>query len=158
MEKEMDLLKFKEEIKVDEGQKLNDNGEHILYLDHKGFKTLGYGTLVTEWDEEYDQEVGTVVSQERVDECFEKFVNICVKDCRSIYPNYDDLPEEAQRILANMSYNLGYHRLKNFKKLRESIINNDFSSAAVEMEDSKWCREDVPNRANRLIERMKSLI
>ena len=157
METVMDLDKLKEELIADEGQKLNENGEHIIYLDHLGYKTFGYGTLATEWDEEYDYEVGTVVSKERVDECFDKFLKVCIKDCRTIYPNFDKLPEEAQRILANMSYNLGLNRLKGFKKLQASIVDQDFARAAIEMQDSKWAKVDVPNRANRLIERMKTL-
>ena len=112
------------------------DGQHIIYLDHLGYKTFGYGTLATEWDEEYDYEVGTVVSQERVDECFDKFLKVCIKDCRTIYPNFDKLPEEAQRILANMSYNLGFNRLKGFQKLQASIVDKDFARAAIEMQDS----------------------
>ena len=103
------------------------------------------------------RKLGTTVSEERVAECFDKTVKQCVKDCNVIYPNFDKLPGEAQLVLANMSFNFGYHRLKNFKKLQASIVDENFSLAADEMSDSKWARDDVPNRANRLIERMKVL-
>ena len=56
-----------------------------------------------------------------------------------------------------MSYNLGLNRLKGFKKLQASIVDQDFARAAIEMQDSKWAKVDVTNRANRLIERMKTL-
>jgi len=147
----MDIDKLRSELEADEGCK------YEIYLDHLGYPTFGIGYLVTEWDEEYNKEVGTPVSEERVAECFDKTVKQCVKDCKLIYPNFDKLPGEAQLVLANMSFNLGYHRLKNFKKLQASIVDENFSLAADEMSDSKWARDDVPNRANRLIERMKVL-
>ena len=40
MEILMDLDKLKKELIADEGQKLNENGEHIIYLDHLGYKTF----------------------------------------------------------------------------------------------------------------------
>ena len=117
----MDIDKLRSELEADEGCK------YEIYLDHLGFPTFGIGYLVTEWDEEYDFELGTPVSEERVAECFDKTVKQCVKDCNVIYPNFDKLPEEAQLVLANMSFNLGYHRLKNFKKLQASIVDENFS-------------------------------
>ena len=66
------------------------------------------------------------------------------------------MPEEAQLILCNMMYNLGYTRLSKFSKLRASISIMDFTESANQMYDSKW-RTQVPNRAERLINRMKAL-
>ena len=43
----MNLEELKEHIKFEEGVKLNDNGEHILYNDSLGYKTLGIGHLIT---------------------------------------------------------------------------------------------------------------
>jgi len=51
---------------------------------------------------------------------------------------------------------LGYTRLSKFSKLRASISIMDFTESANQMYDSKW-RTQVPNRAERLINRMKAL-
>ena len=55
-----------------------------------------------------------------------------------------------------MLFNLGGPRLKKFKKLREAVAAENWQEAAAQMLDSKWA-EQVPNRANRLIERMKAV-
>ena len=60
----MNIDKLREELKEDEGCK------YEIYLDHLGLPTFGIGHLVTEWDEEYEKEVGTKVSEERVNNCF----------------------------------------------------------------------------------------
>ena len=84
---------LKNEIKADEGC------VNSVYLDHLNLKTLGVGHLVTEWDEEYDQPVGTTVSDERVNELFEKDINVTLEECRYLYDDFDNLPEEVQKII-----------------------------------------------------------
>ena len=64
------------------------------------------GHLILESDPEHGEEVGTPVSEERVIEAFEKDVEIVVDDCKVLYPDFDDLPEEAQRVIANMMFNM----------------------------------------------------
>ena len=65
-ESEMNIEQLKETLKVDEGV------VYEIYNDHLGYATFGIGHLVLESDPEHGQEVGTPVSEERVDECFEK--------------------------------------------------------------------------------------
>jgi lysozyme len=143
----MDIDKLREELKEDEGCK------YEIYLDHLGLPTFGIGHLVTEWDEEYEKEVGTEVSEERVNNCFIADIYGTIKDCKILYSNFDELPEEVQLILGNMMFNLGRPRLSKFVKFREAINKKDWQEAKIQMLDSKWAKQ-VPNRANRLSERM----
>ena len=143
----MDIDKLREELKEDEGCK------YEIYLDHLGLPTFGIGHLVTEWDEEYEKEVGTEVSEERVNNCFIADIYGTIKDCKILYSNFDELPEEVQLILGNMMFNLGRPRLSKFVKFRKAIHNNDWQEAKIQMLDSKWAKQ-VPNRAKRLSERM----
>ena len=62
-----------EELAVDEGC------VHKIYLDHLGLKTLGIGHLCREGESEYDMEVDTPVSEERVNELFDKDIAWTVK-------------------------------------------------------------------------------
>jgi len=141
---------LKSEIKADEGC------VNSVYLDHLNLKTLGVGHLVTEWDEEYDQPVGTTVSDERVNELFEKDINVTLEECRYLYDDFDNLPEEVQKIIGNMMFNLGRPRLSRFHKMKKAVLDKDWQEAANQMQDSKWY-EQVTNRAERLCERMRNV-
>ena len=66
------------------------------------------------------------------------------------------MPEEAQLIIANMMFNLGYPRLSAFKGMKRGVDSRDWDAAADEMVDSRWYNQ-VTNRANRLVERMRSI-
>jgi lysozyme len=48
-----------------------------------------------------------------------------------------------------MSFNLGYGRLKTFKKMLTALSKGDYEASAKEMLDSKWATQ-VGNRATAL--------
>ena len=146
----MNLEKLREEIKYDEGS-VNE-----IYLDHLGLATFGIGHLVTEWDEEYGWEVGTPVSEDRCNEVFDSDIQIVLSDCQHLYPDFNDLPEEVQRIIANMMFNMGRPRLSKFKGMKAGVDSRDWNKAAEEMVDSRWYRQ-VTKRADRLVERMRNV-
>ena len=107
-------------------------------------------------DLEYGLDVGTQVDDERVAELFEADLYTCVAETKLLYPQFEELPAEAQKILCNMMFNMGRPRLSKFIKMREHVNNGAWSDAANEMLDSRWAKQ-VPNRANRLIERMRNI-
>jgi len=146
----MNLDKLREEIKYDEGS------VNKIYLDHLGLATFGIGHLVTEWDEEYGWEVGTDVSEDRCNEVFDTDIQIVLSDCDRLYPDFNELPEEVQRIIANMMFNMGRPRLSKFKGMKRGVDARDWNAAADEMVDSKWYRQ-VTKRADRLVERMRNV-
>jgi len=127
-----------------------------VYLDHLGYKTFGIGHLCKATDPENDFEVGTEVSEERVNECFLKDVEKVIEDCTILYDEFFTLPDEAQLIIANMMFNLGRPRLSKFIRMRENVNKGDWKSAASEMRDSKWY-DQVTKRAQRLVDRMENI-
>ena len=146
----MNLDQLRMELEYDEGCK------YEIYLDHLGLPTFGIGHLVTEDDPEHGQMTGTPVSEERVIEVFEKDVQITIDECKKLYDNWFDLPEEVQLILANMMFNMGRPRLSGFKKFNAAIANKEWQEASEEMIDSRWYRQ-VTNRAERLVQRMRNV-
>ena len=146
----MNIEQLREEIAIDEGVK------YEIYLDHLGLPTFGIGHLVRDDDPEFGQPVGTAVSEDRVNECFDKDVEIVIDDCRQLYEDFDDLPGEAQLIIANMMFNMGRPRLSQFKGMKRGVDARDWNAAADEMVDSRWYRQ-VTNRADRLVERMRAI-
>jgi len=146
----MDLEKLREELEIDEGVK------YEIYNDHLGYPTFGIGHLVTEDDPEYGWEVGTSIDTVRVHETFESDCESVLRDCNILYKDLDDLPEEAQRVIANMMFNMGRPRLSKFKGMKRGVDARNWNAAADEMVDSRWYNQ-VTNRANRLVERMRSI-
>jgi lysozyme len=146
----MNIKQFREELKRDEGVK------NEVYLDHLGLPTCGIGHLITEWDTEYNAEVGTPVAEERVNELFEKDLATTIDECRLIYNDFDVLPVKVQHIVANMMFNMGRPRLSRFHKMKKAVDNRDWFEAAYEMTDSKWAKQ-VPERAMRLVQEMQSV-
>jgi lysozyme len=146
----MNIEKLREQLKIDEGC------VYELYNDHLGFATFGIGHLVTESDPENGQEIGTPVSESRVVEAFEQDVQTVLSDCTILYPDFDELPEEAQQVIANMMFNLGRPRLSAFKGMKAGVDARDWNEAADQMVDSRWYRQ-VGARAERLVERIRVL-
>ena len=146
----MNIDQLRKELEVDEGVK------YEIYNDHLGYPTFGIGHLVIDTDPEYGEEVGTPVSEDRVAEAFDKDVEIVIDDCEKLYPDFDELPEECKLIIANMMFNMGRPRLSKFKGMKAGVDSRDWNKAADEMIDSNWYRQ-VPNRAGRLVKRMRAL-
>lgn len=141
---------LRQQLAEDEGCK------YEVYLDHLGLPTCGIGHLITESDEEHGKPVGETVTQERVQSLFNLDIAITIEDCKRLYPDFDELPEEAQLIIANMCFNLGYPRLSKFKDMKAAVNARDWAAAGAAMIDSRWYTQ-VPNRARRLVDRMKKL-
>ena len=146
----MNIDKLREEIAADEGE------VHEIYLDHLGLATFGIGHLVRDEDPESGLPVGTPVDKARVVEAFESDIETVLSDCIKLYPDFDDLPEEAQRVIANMMFNMGRPRLSKFKGMKSGVDARDWNRAADEMVDSRWYRQ-VTNRADRLVTRVRAL-
>jgi len=126
-----------DEIKKDEGF------EPIPYEDTRGYPTIGYGTKLP-----IDEIEATLLLEKRLHDT--------LTDIRRNVNFYEDLPEEAQKILLNMGYNMGVPKLMGFKKMWAALEKRDFKEAAKEMRDSLWYNQ-VGDRAKRLAQRMEAL-
>ena len=128
----MDIEQLRLELEEDEGIK------YEIYNDHLGYPTFGVGHLVRGDDPEFGMPVGTPIDEDRVAEAFEEDIETVLEDCCKLYSDFDDLPEEVQRIVANMMFNLGYPRLSAFRGMRAGVEARDWDKAADEMVDSRW--------------------
>ena len=144
----MNLEILRQEIEADEGVK------YETYHCSEGHLTGGIGHLKTECDEEYyGKSIGSTIPEEQVKDWFERDVQRSINDCISLFDNFDDLPEDIQHVLTNMSFRLGRPRLSKFKKMIAAVHSEDYREMATQMEDSRWHKQTT-NRANRLIERV----
>jgi lysozyme len=145
----MNIERLRNQLKVDEGIK------YFIYLDHLGYATFGIGHLITQADPEYGMPLNTKVSEERVNEVFEKDIVKYVSETRKIFPTLDDMPEIVQESLVNMCFNLGRPRLSQFNKFIEHINAGRYLDASIEMLNSRWATQ-VSDRAVRLSNAIKS--
>ena len=146
----MNKDQLRQELADDEGCK------YEIYSDHLNLPTFGIGHLITESDPEFGKPIGTEVSEERVRKAFNLDVAVTIDECKVLYDDFDDLPEEAQLVICNMMFNMGRPRLSKFKGMKAGVDARDWNKAADEMVDSRW-HDQVPNRAKRLVKRIRDL-
>ena len=146
----MDISKLKDQLIIDEGVK------YETYLDHLSLKTCGIGHLCREDEPEYDLELGAEISEDRVTELFEQDIQSVIIDCKKVYDDWDNLPEEVKQIVANMMFNLGRPRYSKFRKHIQAVMDGNWQESANQMRQSRWHKQ-VTNRAERLCKRMEEV-
>ena len=146
----MDRQRVYEQLKIDEGVK------YEIYKDHLGYPTFGVGHLVKGSDPEHMDPLGTPISEERVQQCFDEDLDTAVNECKVLYENWQHFPDEVQEILVNMMFNMGRPRLTMFKKMNSALNLGDWKVAAAEGRDSRWYHQ-VTNRAERLMVRLENV-
>ena len=70
--------------------------------------TCGVGHLLQPGDPHYGQPVGTVITEQEMLAYLEADVTTAVTAATKLYPAFTSLPAEAQQVIANMVFNLGY--------------------------------------------------
>jgi lysozyme len=146
----MDIEKLREELIADEGMRLD------VYRCTENHLTVGVGHRIIEGDAEYGKPEGYTITERRMKQLFDLDIAIVREDCHRLYEDFSDLPEEAQRIIANMMFNMGLPTMKKFKGMKRCVDERQWAGAALEMLDSKWARQ-LPNRSERLVKRMRAL-
>ena len=142
----MDIEHLKKDIMFEEGVK------YEIYNDHLGYKTFGVGHLCRATDPENEMEVGTPVSKERVDECFEVDLYVAINDAEKFCEGIE-VDDNIKECVTHMVFQLGLPRLNKFRNFKQALVDGDIAKAQIEMKDSLWYRQTT-NRAERLIEKM----
>ena len=134
------LETIKEDLIKHEGYKAE------IYLCSEGIPTFGIGHAIKEDDLEYTWPVGTPIEKERIDNAFAEDVQTALTDCNALFLEFSSLPEQVQRVLVNMAFNLGRTRLGRFQRMIGAVNEGRFKKAADEMVDSRWYNQ-VGNRS-----------
>lgn len=112
------------------------------YRDSLGFVTIGYGFLIDERKPvKLPKEVGdlwlAVVAEGKWLELIDTS------------PWIASQPDDVQRALANMAYQLGVSGVLKFQKMLAALRDGDREQAAIEALDSTWAKQ-TPERAARV--------
>lgn len=130
-------MRLIEEIKKEEGF------SGMVYKDHLGFDTVGYGTKLplTEYESE-------LILKHRL--------MLMIKELSlAKSETLNKLPNDKLDVIYNMMYQLGVPNLLKFKRMWSALERFEYNNASKEMLDSFWAKQ-TPQRAKRLSDRMKS--
>lgn len=126
---------LRDDLKRDEGVRQKP------YRDSVGIWTVGVGRNLD----------AVLFSDDEIELMLTNDINRALAACHSLFPKFDELPQDKQDALANMAFNLGRHRLSEFKNMIAAVNRNDWSGAARAAIGSLWYRQ-VGNRAKRIVD------
>jgi hypothetical protein len=99
------------------------------------------------------------ISNIHIDTLFLEDVKTSVKEAKSVFSNFDSLPDNAASVVTKMIFQLGLPRFKGFKEFIKAVKKQDWDKAAKEILTStkkdgtivkSSFHKQVPARANRL--------
>lgn len=131
----MMLRQIREDIEREEGWRAH------AYRDHLGFLTIGFGFLV-------DERRGGGLPKHIADRWLDHLLAEIGRSLDARIPWWRGQPEDVQRALVGMAYQLGISGLLNFKRMMAALERGDRLEAAAESLDSTWARQ-TPARARR---------
>ncbi len=137
-----------------------------VYLDSVGIPTIGVGfnlkragakTTIAAVGADYQRLLDgkDSLTELQILTLLDGDIQTAIASCQALYPNLAKLNDVRQRVLVDMTFNLGKAGLGQFKKLKQAIEAGDFARAADEMKASKWFRQ-VKSRGVRLEAMMRS--
>jgi lysozyme len=103
------------------------------YKDSEGNWTIGYGHLLH-------------LDKVRARTWLKRDIDKAEQECRRCLNFFDNLNSVRQEVMVNMMFNLGWPRLKTFKKMIAAAEAGDHELVGAEMLDSRWHRQ-VKGRA-----------
>ncbi len=125
--------KLESQLKRHEGLRLNP------YHDTVGVLTIGYGRNLEE----------ITITGEQAEIWLKEDIEAATRDLVRAFPLVLELSEVRQRVLINMTFNMGINRLKGFKKMWRALEQKHYLTATKEMANSKW-HSQVGKRAEEL--------
>ena len=112
------------------------------YMDDRGNLTIGYGRLI-------DKKLGGGLTEPEAHQLLLNDIASAIKDLNRNFPWWRGMPNDAQRALSNMCFNLGLPHLLLFVKMLAAMKAGDMQTAADEALDSRWAGQ-VGDRAIRI--------
>lgn len=114
------------------------------YRDSEGILTIGVGRNL--------EDKGISESEAMI--LLDNDITDAYLDSQRLVPNFARLNGPRKQVIVNMMFNLGWPRLRGFKKMLAALAREDFDEAAREMLDSKWAGQ-VGLRAVQLADIMR---
>lgn len=142
---------LRQQIEIDEGKRSTP------YKDTCGNWTAGIGhnlvahgmaAQVAGW-------LRTGIPEATILEWFEEDVGAAITCCSHVFDDFETLPDEAQRVLVNMAFDLMY-KLWDWPLLRAAVAEDKWLAAADSIMHSHFAVQ-APKRCLRLADRLRAL-
>ena len=112
--------------------------------------SIGYGRNI-------DKDGGGLgITEEEAEVMLRNDIDRSVQECANWYW-FDRQPDRVKRVLIELCFQLGYPALSGFNRMLSALSKepSNYETAAAELLDSKFAREQVPHRAKRLADRLR---
>lgn len=143
---------YEKSIREHEGLRLKP------YKDSKGYWTIGIGDLIDTKQMSFREAIhlwnNGITESAAIERAKHNIMRAAVNARLVLGPEfYDQLTDIRQEVLTEMVFQMGATGFGKFKKTIAFIRAGKHATAAMEMLDSKWHREDSPGRAETLAAR-----
>jgi lysozyme len=125
--------------------RLHEGVEKFPYKCTAGYLTIGVGRNI--------EERGLL--DDEIDFLLDNDIEVVMNEVSVTFDWFFDLSEVRQRVVADMIFNLGLPRFKQFNNMIAALEAGDWAEAANQMMDSKWAKQ-VGKRAERLRDMMET--
>lgn len=115
----------------------------VMYYDSLNIPTIGYGHNLKQ-----------SISLDAASQILYDDLDVAMSDLDKHKPFWRHLPVEAQIVVANMCFNMGWPTFQGFVRFWAAVQDHAFTLAAVEMRDSLWYTQ-VKSRGEELVALMK---
>lgn len=152
----------------------NEDWRNKPYLCSRNYPTAGVGFLLTRSDarqiiEEvggnYDRLLASArlrddgqkesLTDEQVDRILVRTLKETARDARTVFPEFDTYPFQVQKVLIDLTFNMGPDKLKTeFPRFQRAIEERNFAQAARCLDGTKYAAQ-VKGRATRNINALK---
>lgn len=133
------MTDYKTTIEFEEGRK------KFPYKCSKNKLTIGIGRNIEERG----------LSEDEIDYIYQNDERIAETEAKTLVDGFEWLSDARKIALVSMVFQMGKGRVGKFENMIAAINDNNFALAANEMLDSKWARDDTPERAERAAEMMR---
>lgn len=128
---------------------LEESFKPCVYKDSKGLWTIGIGILVD------PSRKGAGLTHDEAVFILKNRITKAEAGIRSALPWYDKIPEQAQRALCDMVFQMGLDGVLAFENMITLLRQGRYGQAADEALNSKWAKTDTPARAKRVTDLMR---
>jgi len=122
---------------------------------HEGYRSHAYQDTVGIWTVGYGRNLQAMtVSNGQAESWLREDILEAELDLMRNFPMVHGLSPNRQKVLINMTFNLGITGLTKFKKMWLALYDGDYEEVCDQMKDSKWYNQ-VGLRAKELIKQMR---